>query len=92
VGENKAMVAIARKLLVVVGHGLPRQESDKPADAVRVARKLWRRAGQLKAAGPAKGAGRGARGTGAAGDGDQFKPGPCYPACCCIRSGRLKNG
>jgi len=51
VGENKAIVAIARKLLVVVWHGLTRQESDKHADAVLVARKLLRRAWQLKAAG-----------------------------------------
>jgi len=50
-GENKAIVAIARKLLVVVWHVLTRQESDKHADAALVARKLLRRAWQLKAAG-----------------------------------------
>ena len=50
-GENKAIVAIARKRLVVVWHVLTRQESDKHADAALVARKLLRRAWQLKAAG-----------------------------------------
>src|SRR3954447_4546597 len=50
-GENKAIVAIARKLLVVVWHVLTRQESDKHADAALVARKWLRRAWQLKAAG-----------------------------------------
>jgi hypothetical protein len=53
VGENKAIVAIARKLLVVIWHVLTRHEGDKHADAALVARKLLRRAWELKADGRA---------------------------------------
>jgi transposase len=37
-GRNKAIVAIARKLLVVVWHVLTKREADRHADAARVAR------------------------------------------------------
>jgi transposase len=39
-GRNKAIVAIARKLLVAVWHVLTEQRADRFADPVRVARKL----------------------------------------------------
>ncbi len=38
IGRNKAIVAIARKLLAVVWHVLTRREADRHADAARVAR------------------------------------------------------
>jgi transposase len=38
IGHNKAIVAIARKLLVVVWHVLTKREADRRADAARVAR------------------------------------------------------
>lgn len=41
-GAGKAIVAIARKLLVVIWHVLTKQVADCHADPVRVARKLWR--------------------------------------------------
>lgn len=41
-GAGKAIVAIARKLLVVIWHVLTKQAADCHADPVRVARKLWR--------------------------------------------------
>ena len=41
-GAGKAIVAIARKLLVAVWHVLTKQVADCHADPVRVARKLWR--------------------------------------------------
>jgi transposase len=50
-GKQKAIVAIARKLLVVVWHVLIKQEADQHADAALVARKLLRRAWQVKRAG-----------------------------------------
>ena len=39
-GHNKTMVAIARKLLVVVWHVLTKREADKRADAAKVARNI----------------------------------------------------
>jgi transposase len=39
-GHNKAIVAIARKLLVVVWHVLTKREADKRADADKVARNI----------------------------------------------------
>jgi transposase len=50
-GQHKAIVAIARKLLVVVWHVLTKREADHHHDAALVARKLMRRAWQLKRAG-----------------------------------------
>jgi transposase len=41
-GAGKAIVAIARKLLVAIWHVLTKQVADCHADPVRVARKLWR--------------------------------------------------
>lgn len=41
-GAGKAIVAIARKLLVAIWHVLTKQVADRHADPVRVARKLWR--------------------------------------------------
>jgi transposase len=41
-GAGKAIVAIARKLLVVIWHVLTKQVADCHADPVRIARKLWR--------------------------------------------------
>ena len=41
-GAGKAIVAIARKLLVAIWHVLTKQVADCPADPVRVARTLWR--------------------------------------------------
>ena len=38
IGRNKAIVAIARKLLVVVWHVLTKREADRHADAAKVAR------------------------------------------------------
>lgn len=43
-GRNKAIVAIARKLLVAVWHVLTRQEADRFADPARVARKMMTQA------------------------------------------------
>jgi transposase len=40
VGKGKAIVAIARKLLVVVWHVLTKEVADQKADEIRVARKL----------------------------------------------------
>lgn len=40
-GAGKAIVAIARKLLVTIWHVLTKQVADCHADPVRVARKLW---------------------------------------------------
>jgi transposase len=40
IGRNKAMVAIARKLLVVVWHVLTKREADKHADAQSVAQNI----------------------------------------------------
>jgi transposase len=50
-GANKAIVAIARKLLVAIWHVLTRQEADAHAEVALVARKLLRRAWELKAVG-----------------------------------------
>jgi transposase len=41
-GAGKAIVAIARKLLVVIWHVLTHQVADRQADPVRIIRKLWR--------------------------------------------------
>jgi transposase len=41
-GAGKAIVAIARRLLVAIWHVLTKQVADRHADPVRVARKLWR--------------------------------------------------
>jgi transposase len=41
-GAGKAIVAIARKLLVAIWHVLTKHVADCHADPVRVARKLWR--------------------------------------------------
>ena len=46
-GRNKAIVAIARKLLVAVWHVLSHQAADRNADPVRVARKLFQHAYRL---------------------------------------------
>lgn len=46
-GRNKAIVAIARKLLVVVWHTLTEETADRNADAERVARKLMQHAYRL---------------------------------------------
>ncbi len=46
-GRNKAIVAIARKLLVAVWHVLTRAEADRHADPERVARKLMQHAYRL---------------------------------------------
>lgn len=46
-GRNKAIVAIARKLLVVVWHTLTEETADRHADAERVARKLMQHAYKL---------------------------------------------
>lgn len=46
-GRNKAIVAIARKLLVAVWHVLTRQQPDRFAEPVRVARKLLQHAYRL---------------------------------------------
>lgn len=46
-GRNKAIVAIARKLLVVVWHTLTEETADHHADAERVARKLMQHAYKL---------------------------------------------
>jgi transposase len=43
-GRNKAIVAIARKLLVAVWHVLTKQEADRFADPQRVARKMMTQA------------------------------------------------
>ncbi|MCI0349007.1 MAG: hypothetical protein L0Z53_06240, partial [Acidobacteriales bacterium] len=40
-GRNKAMVAIARKLLVVVWHVLTKRQADKHADAEKVAKNFF---------------------------------------------------
>src|SRR5262245_56608095 len=40
-GAGKAIVAIARKLLVAIWHVLTKQVADGHADPIRVARKLW---------------------------------------------------
>src|SRR5262249_45942642 len=40
-GERKAIVAVARKLLVVVWHVLTHRQSDRQAEDVAVARKLF---------------------------------------------------
>jgi transposase len=40
-GAGKAVVAIARKLLVVLWHVLTKQIADRQADPLRVIRKLW---------------------------------------------------
>lgn len=50
-GKQKAIVASARKLLVGVWHVLTNQEADQHADDALVARKLLRRAWQVKRAG-----------------------------------------
>lgn len=52
-GENKAIVAIARKLLVAIWHVLTHREADRHHEPALVARKLLRRAWELKAAGRA---------------------------------------
>lgn len=44
IGHNKAIVAIARKMLVAVWHVLTRQEADRHADVEQVARHLMDRA------------------------------------------------
>jgi hypothetical protein len=41
-GAGKAIVAMARKLLVVIWHVLTHQGADRQADPVRIIRKLWR--------------------------------------------------
>lgn len=41
-GAGKAIVAMARKLLVVIWHVLTHQVADRQADPVRIIRKLWR--------------------------------------------------
>jgi hypothetical protein len=41
-GAGKAIVAIARKLLVVIWHVLTKQVADRHAEPERIARKLWR--------------------------------------------------
>ena len=46
-GRNKAIVAIARNLLVVVWHTLTEETADRHADAERVARKLMQHAYKL---------------------------------------------
>lgn len=46
-GYNKAIVAIARKLLVVVWHTLSKETVDRHADAEKVARKLLAHAGRI---------------------------------------------
>jgi transposase len=46
-GRNKAIVAIARKLLVAVWHVLSQQTSDRFAQPELLARKFWHLAGQL---------------------------------------------
>ncbi len=46
-GRNKAIVAIARKLLVVVWHTLTKETADRHADPERVARKLMQHAYKL---------------------------------------------
>ncbi|GHO68286.1 hypothetical protein KSC_071780 [Ktedonobacter sp. SOSP1-52] len=45
IGKKKAIVAIARKLLVIVWHVLSKQEADRHADQERVARAImeWAR-------------------------------------------------
>jgi hypothetical protein len=50
-GENKAIVAIARKLLVAIWHVLSHREADRHHEPTLVARKLLRRAWALKATG-----------------------------------------
>jgi hypothetical protein len=47
-GENKAIVAIARKLLTVVWHVLTKQVADRQANAEKVAYKLFRWTGKLE--------------------------------------------
>ena len=41
-GAGKAIVAMARKLLVVIWHVLTHQVADRQADPARIIRKLWR--------------------------------------------------
>lgn len=54
-GRNKAIVAIARKLLVSVWHVLTHQTADRHADPTRVARKLLQHAYRLGSANRPKG-------------------------------------
>jgi transposase len=41
-GKQKAVVAIARKLLVAIWHVLTHEQADVHADGQAIARKLWR--------------------------------------------------